>query len=131
MYREAAKMFGSERDSEVSADGIRRPRIEKLKRKTAGFVQSRGVSKYKVGQTAMQPGSRPQLELVSPGSLEGLTPRVVTRLSREMLAILPRQEIVDSPLSLTGRTTRGGLSTVIAGSCDLKHDRLGLKMEAR
>lgn len=48
VYRKATKIFGSERDSEVSADGIRRPRIEELERKTAGSVQSRGASKYKV-----------------------------------------------------------------------------------
>lgn len=65
-------MFGSERDSKVSADEICRPRIEELERKTAGSVQSRGASKYKVGQTAMQPGNRPRLDSVSPGSLEGL-----------------------------------------------------------
>lgn len=48
MYREAVKIVGAERDSEVSADGIRRPGIEELERKNAGSVQSREASKYKV-----------------------------------------------------------------------------------
>lgn len=32
VYRVTAKKFGTERDSDVGADGIRRPRIEELER---------------------------------------------------------------------------------------------------
>lgn len=86
VYREIADGFGSERVSEVSANGIRRPRIEELGRNTTGSIQSGGDSIYNVCQTGLLPGNRYRFDLASPGNLAALSPRDLTRLSRGELS---------------------------------------------
>jgi hypothetical protein len=91
VYRDIANKFGSERDSEVSANGIRRPRIEELERNPTGSIQPGGASNYKVCQTGLLSGNRHQLNLASPGNLVALSPRDVTRLSRGELFCYDRK----------------------------------------
>jgi hypothetical protein len=46
LYRVTVKKFGSERDSDVSADGIRKPRIEELEREGSLAQSSLGRPQY-------------------------------------------------------------------------------------